>query len=221
MKSQLATLPLAKPDILSPRQYHTERISQAWRDSVEAIIETGRRVLDAKEKLPHGEFTAVVKNDLPFGPRTAERLMAVADNPVISNATHGSHLPPSWRTLYELTRLPTPVLEAKIADGTINPGMERKDAVALKRDGAQPGPNDSGLPSGGPHADCVQPERFAQRWNDYALAAAITRIMMAARRAPDAPEQGDGDPAEAARETIQELDRWVFLLKQGKAVRDE
>jgi hypothetical protein len=34
---------------------------------------------------------------------TAERLMAIADNQVISNADHGRYLPPSWRTLYELT----------------------------------------------------------------------------------------------------------------------
>jgi hypothetical protein len=39
-------------------------------------------------------------------------LMAIADNPVLSKANHGSVLPPSWRTLYELTKLPAPKLVA-------------------------------------------------------------------------------------------------------------
>jgi len=40
-------------------------------------------------------------------------------------------LPPSWRTLYQLTRVPEKKLVAKIADGTINPKTERKDVQAL------------------------------------------------------------------------------------------
>src|SRR5205823_1182691 len=39
---------------------------------------------------------------------------------------------PSWRTLYELTRIDAEVLEAKIIDGTINPKMERKEVAVLK-----------------------------------------------------------------------------------------
>jgi hypothetical protein len=54
---------------------------------------------------PHGEFLAMVENDLPFGDRTARRLMAIARDPRISNRTHASILPPSWMTLYELTKL--------------------------------------------------------------------------------------------------------------------
>src|SRR6201981_958402 len=61
-------------------------------------------------------------------PRTARRLMAVAQHPVIAKGTHASLLPPSWTTLYELTRLPEETLEAKIAEGVIHAGIERKDA---------------------------------------------------------------------------------------------
>jgi hypothetical protein len=58
-------------------------------------------------------------------------LMAIARHPIISNRNHGNDLPPSWRTLYELSRVPEKKLLAKIADGTINPKIERKDVVAL------------------------------------------------------------------------------------------
>lgn len=43
--------------------------------------------------------------------------MRWARHPVLSNANHGSHLPAAWRTLYELTQLPTAVLETAIKDG--------------------------------------------------------------------------------------------------------
>jgi DUF3102 family protein len=101
--------------------------------SVDSIITVGRLIAEAKAELRHGEFSAMIRADLPFGPRTARRLMAVAQHPVIAKGTHASVLPPSWTTLYELTRLPEETLEAKIAEGVIHAGIERKDVAALRR----------------------------------------------------------------------------------------
>jgi hypothetical protein len=100
---------------------------------VETIIAIGSILIEAKAdpKLEHGQFEAMVERDLPFGPRTARMLMAVARDPLLSDRNHGSVLPPSWRTLYELSRLPEPVLEAALADGRITPAMERKQVPAL------------------------------------------------------------------------------------------
>jgi hypothetical protein len=60
---------------------------------------------------PRGEFTVMIKADLPFGDRTAQRLMMVAQHPVLLNPTHVSVLPPHWGTLAELARLPPPQVE--------------------------------------------------------------------------------------------------------------
>jgi hypothetical protein len=59
--------------------------------------------------------------------------MEIAEDRVLSNTTHGSHLPASWRTLYELAQLPKHGLdlEVLIEEGAIHPKMERKDALAL------------------------------------------------------------------------------------------
>jgi hypothetical protein len=73
----------------------------------------------------------MVKLKLPFDIRTAQRLMAIANHPVISNTTHAPLLPPSWMTLYELSKLPAEILRKKIDNGAITPKMERKDVVAL------------------------------------------------------------------------------------------
>jgi hypothetical protein len=41
--------------------------------------------------------------------------MMIADHPVLSKRAHVHVLPPSWRTLYELTKVPEPVLIAAFA----------------------------------------------------------------------------------------------------------
>jgi hypothetical protein len=71
-------------------------------------------------KLPFGEFEAMVRDDLRLDPATARRLMIIAGNPVIANRAHAHALPPSWFTLYELTKVEPKVLQAAIKDGRVN-----------------------------------------------------------------------------------------------------
>ncbi len=97
------------------------------------MIETGPRLIAAKGELPHGQFEAMVEQDLPLGPRTAQRLRAVADDDELVNPTHGSLLPASWRKLYELSRLPPARFHELIEDGTIHPEMRRKDVSGENR----------------------------------------------------------------------------------------
>ena len=60
-------------------------------------------------------------------------LMKIAQNKVLANANHGSVLPCSWRTCYELTKLPAPILEAAISDGTVRSDMTRREVIQLQR----------------------------------------------------------------------------------------
>ena len=76
--------------------------------------------------------------------------MKIVQDQRITNAAHAQLLPPSWGTLYELTKLDDAAFEAKIADGTIRPDLERYEiapADAEKRrrrqrgsEVCQPGP---------------------------------------------------------------------------------
>src|SRR5262249_15165538 len=93
-------------------------------------LAAGRLLIDAKEKLPHGTFEAMIESDLPFGPRTAERLMVVARNDVLSNPTHASLLPGTWTVLHELAlvdeKLDAPgTLEEWIETGVVHPKIKR------------------------------------------------------------------------------------------------
>jgi hypothetical protein len=47
-----------------------------------------------------GTFISMIRSDdaLPFNERMAQRLMKIAEHPVLTNTTHESHLPTSWTT---------------------------------------------------------------------------------------------------------------------------
>ena len=111
------------------RAQWAQRIAGAWRKSAEAILETGRLLREAKDSPPHGAFLAMIETDLPFGARTTQMLMKIADDPRLANTNHGSLLPPSWRTLYELTKLTDEQFEAKLSTGGIHSEMERRTLV--------------------------------------------------------------------------------------------
>jgi hypothetical protein len=121
---------VAKLDDDQQGQIWAGRIRTSWQKCVEGIVETGKLLIEAKADL-HGRFEHMVYQKLPFDLRTAQRLMFIANNPAISNATHVSSLPATWGTLHQLAHLSPAVIEEKIETGEIHPKMERKDAVAL------------------------------------------------------------------------------------------
>jgi N6-adenosine-specific RNA methylase IME4 len=121
-----AELVRLQPAADAPASEWVARISACWRASVEAILEVGRLLTEARSALGHGEWEGMCERELPFTPRTAQMLMAIAKDPRLSNPKHVSLLPPAWGTLYELTKLDDEKFEEKVADGTICPDMQRQ-----------------------------------------------------------------------------------------------
>lgn len=115
--------------VMDGRASWAEAIGGSWRKSVEAIFETGRLIAEAKAALPHGEFGQMIESELPFGPSTARRLMMIAADPKLANPAHVHVLPPSWGTLYELTKLDEQTFERRMSEGTIRPDMQRRDVA--------------------------------------------------------------------------------------------
>jgi hypothetical protein len=113
------------------RRKWAQRIRATWARAVKAFVETGKQLNAAKDDLPHGEFSYMIYNELPFSDSTAERLMAIARHKVLSKSAHVRHLPAHWSTLYELSRLPAKKVAALIKDGTISAKMERSEAQSL------------------------------------------------------------------------------------------
>jgi hypothetical protein len=102
--------------IIAERTDWAARISAAWQHSVDSIIETGRLLLAAKADpaMQHGEWGTMVESDLPFNRHTAHKLMQIASDKRLTNVSHGKHLPPSWTTLYELTKLDDETFDQKL-----------------------------------------------------------------------------------------------------------
>lgn len=104
---------------------------QTWSQAVEGILRSGAVLAQAKDALAHGAWERFVEQELPIGSRTARRLIAIHRSKNINdlrlNRTHGSDLPPSWRTLYDLAVLPKDDFHGLLAAGQITPEMRRTD----------------------------------------------------------------------------------------------
>jgi hypothetical protein len=101
---------------LPAHDWHT-RIIEAWRRSIDAIFRTGDLLVEAKAELGHGEFINMIRTQLPFRERTAQRLMQIAADQRLRNASAQTHLPPEIPILYGLTRLCNTAFDQAIAAG--------------------------------------------------------------------------------------------------------
>jgi Protein of unknown function (DUF3102) len=127
------------------RESWAERITAKWRAfaarTLEAIFELGQSLIDAKAALPHGEWMAMVEADLPFGPRTAEKFMAIAGDSRLANLanpTRESILPPASGTLYELSRFSDDEWEAFAGAGLLKPDLQRQEVIEFREHRRQP-----------------------------------------------------------------------------------
>jgi hypothetical protein len=116
--------------------------------SVEGIFGQARVLIKGREELPHGEFTdwahemlSARKGDPDVARRKADLIIGLAEHPVLSNRCHWHRFPCSPRTLYEIGLIrPQSRLLRYIADGSINPGLTREEAIGLKGGRSQPRP---------------------------------------------------------------------------------
>jgi len=112
-------------------QFHAERINAAWGKQVASIIETGRYLIEAYDEMERASFEAMVQQKLAFGPSTARKLIVIAHHSIL--CAHVHKLPPSWGTLYELTKLPIEVLREKLKNGDISPKLERREVARWRK----------------------------------------------------------------------------------------
>jgi hypothetical protein len=59
-------------------------IAEQWRKAVSGIVGAGKLLLEAQDRMPRGAWLEMVEGRLPFGSRTAQRLMEIARHPALS-----------------------------------------------------------------------------------------------------------------------------------------
>ncbi|MGH3535437.1 MAG: hypothetical protein ACRDQG_12125 [Pseudonocardiaceae bacterium] len=128
---EITELNKASTQVLAPGEWTPKEaathVSEAWQNAVESIVETGRRLIEAKRRVGHGQWLPTVEL-LPFGDATARKLVLISRHPDIANRSHGNDLPASWTTLHVLSQLPEGEVTKRIEAGEITPELERATA---------------------------------------------------------------------------------------------
>jgi len=116
-------------EVWTPQEAATY-VCEAWQNAVESIIETGRRLKEAKKRVGYGNWPDAVAL-MPFGKATADFLRQIASHPVLSDSYYSRNLPASWRTLAVLAQLPAEEVSALIDSGQITANLEQAQAKTL------------------------------------------------------------------------------------------
>jgi len=108
-------------------------------DDVESIFRKGRKFLDYKKQLGHGQFLRLFANHrdpLPEPVRchhqTARRYMSVSANEELSKSTSMLNLPSDVTLLYDLSRIDEPGLKVAFKEGWITPYIKKKDIKEIR-----------------------------------------------------------------------------------------
>ena len=141
--AELATATDTQPLVLVPvpgdevlpvttRAYWSGRINSRLTTGVAWIAEAGKDLLQAKESLRHGEFKKMfTESEVKISLRSAQMLMKIAGNGVLSKTNNFSRLPPTVAVLYLLSGVKETKLQHGIDSGLISPSMKICDARAL------------------------------------------------------------------------------------------
>jgi hypothetical protein len=126
---------LAQPDpttINDPdhlRTYYQTDLQASWgKKTVEGIIKSGQILKQAQALLPYGHFSSLAE-EFDMDRSVVTRLKKIAATPSLS--AHAHKLPPSWYTLYLLTRLKPEKLQAGIETGKVNKAITRADVMKM------------------------------------------------------------------------------------------
>lgn len=121
----------AAPVQLETRAEFVEEIGRLWRDVQDRCLVIGRYIMQAKERLPHGEFIAMIESDLPFGRNAAHKMMVVAravDDQLIS----ADLLPPDYTAAYLVVTLDPDERRQAEAEGLIQPTVTRRALLKFR-----------------------------------------------------------------------------------------
>jgi hypothetical protein len=113
---------------------YADRITSAWHRATASIIEVGNNLIDAKKNLTPSDFRDLIRgleDQRVMSRSTISKLMTVASNAVLTKPDFQSQLPPSYETLYKLSRQDQAVLEKKIIDGEVTTETQQREIAQI------------------------------------------------------------------------------------------
>jgi hypothetical protein len=112
-------------DLQNQAEY-VDEISRLWRESQQRFLAIGRYLIQAKSRLPHGEFEEMVRTKLPFGVGVAYQLRAVAEA-IDTGRVCEDELPPSYSIVYRVVKFTNYELEIARQRSLIRPNVTRRE----------------------------------------------------------------------------------------------
>ena len=130
----------------------TQRFREAYASGIRATLAMGDVLREYREQFGHGQWESWVDHRLPIGPRTARKIIQIAECPHIRSqiGLRESVLPDDREILVEISRLDEAQFNELVDGGTIHAGMNRGDvkrALVQQSHGTGAAPLDS-LPAG-------------------------------------------------------------------------
>jgi hypothetical protein len=117
---------------LSTREEFASAIGIAWEGAQRRLLLIGQYLIQAKERLPHGEFEAMIAEDLPFGKGVVYQLRTVAAA-VRSGRLPEDKVPRDVTAAHELVSLTDTELMQAEAAGLVRPNVPRAEVRAFRR----------------------------------------------------------------------------------------
>jgi hypothetical protein len=102
-------------------------------NGIRILYPTGKDLIAAKAEVDHGEWLPML-SEIGISRTWAQKLMLMGNNATLANESYKTLLPRNATALYELSRIPSPVLESEINAGTVNPGISAAGARELRKE---------------------------------------------------------------------------------------
>ena len=103
-------------------------IEKLWGEAQEKFLTIGRYLVQAKARLKHGEFEAMVASQLPFGRGVAYQLRVVAQA-VEQDRLEESTLPRSYNNAFRLAQMDEAILRRARESNLVRPEVTRREIV--------------------------------------------------------------------------------------------
>jgi len=113
------------------REEYAREIGSLWSGAQERFIQIGRYLNAAKRRLLHGEFEAMIEQDLPFSPRTAYQFRMAAAA-VDEGRLPENSLPPSYTIAYLLSTFDDGLLQEAKRANLIRPDVKRAEILRFR-----------------------------------------------------------------------------------------
>jgi hypothetical protein len=91
-------------DLGDDKQAYIAELTRLWGEAKDRFLTIGRYLVQAKFKLPHGSFEAMVAADLPFGKTVAWQLRTIAEE-VDRGRVVEHELPTSYATALKIVKM--------------------------------------------------------------------------------------------------------------------